>query len=44
MGNSTNRLVSFVDVPDLKKLSGYTKQVIENSPYKDALLETAATP
>lgn len=41
-GNNLNGLVSFVDMPDKKRLSAYTKQVLENSPYKDELLETAA--
>jgi DNA-binding beta-propeller fold protein YncE len=40
-GNNLNGLVSFVDMPDKKKLSAYTKQAMENSPYKDSLLETA---
>ena len=40
-GNNLNGLVSFVDMPDSKKLSAYTKQSMENSPYKDSLLETA---
>jgi DNA-binding beta-propeller fold protein YncE len=40
-GNNLNGLISFVDTPDKKKLSAYTKEVYENSPYKDALLETS---
>ncbi|MCX6591111.1 MAG: bifunctional YncE family protein/alkaline phosphatase family protein [Acidobacteria bacterium] len=43
-GNNMNGLLSFVDLPDSKKLSAYTKQVIDNSPYKDKLLETAESP
>jgi hypothetical protein len=40
-GHNLNGLVSFVDMPNAKKLSAYTKQVYENTPYKDALLESA---
>lgn len=40
-GNNMNGLLSFVDVPDSKKLSAYTKQVYDNTPYRDALLEKA---
>lgn len=40
-GNTMNGLISFVDTPNAAALSTYTKQVIENSPYKDALLETS---
>lgn len=40
-GNNLNGLVSFVDTPDKAKLSAYTKQVYDNTPYKDALLEKA---
>lgn len=38
-GNNMNGLLSFVDSPDKSKLSAFTKQVYENTPYKDALLE-----
>jgi DNA-binding beta-propeller fold protein YncE len=37
-GNNLTGLLSFVDTPDRAKLSEYTKQVIENSPYRDELL------
>jgi len=37
-GNNLTGLLSFVDMPDKAKLSEYTKQVIENSPYRDELL------
>jgi YVTN family beta-propeller protein len=37
-GNNLTGLVSFVDTPSRAKLSEYTKQVIENSPYRDDLL------
>jgi len=43
-GHNLNGLVSFVDIPNAKKLSAYTKQVYENTPYKDALLESAEVP
>jgi len=43
-GNNLNGLLSFVDVPDKAKLSAYSKQVYENTPYKDALLASAAIP
>ena len=37
-GNNLAGLLSFVDTPNRAKLSEYTKQVIENSPYRDELL------
>jgi YVTN family beta-propeller protein len=37
-GNNLTGLLSFVDTPNRAKLSEYTKQVIENSPYRDELL------
>jgi YVTN family beta-propeller protein len=37
-GNNLTGLLSFVDTPSSAKLSEYTKQVIENSPYRDELL------
>jgi YVTN family beta-propeller protein len=37
-GNNLTGLLSFVDTPNPSKLSEYTKQVIENSPYRDELL------
>jgi DNA-binding beta-propeller fold protein YncE len=40
-GNQLNGLVSFIDVPDAKSLAAFTKQVYENSLYRDALLETS---
>lgn len=42
-GNNLNGLLSFVDMPDAKKLSAYSKQAVENNPYKDSLLEQAPT-
>ncbi len=42
-GNNLNGLMSFVDTPDGRKLSAYTKQAYENSPYKDVLLESSET-
>jgi DNA-binding beta-propeller fold protein YncE len=38
-GNQLNGLVSFIDKPDPRKLAEYTKQVYDNTLYKDALLE-----
>ena len=43
MGNNLNGLLSFVDAPDSKRLSAYTKQAFENSPYKDVLLENSGS-
>ena len=40
-GNQLNGLISFIDTPDANRLSTYTKQVYENSRYRDALLETS---
>ncbi len=40
-GNNMTGLLSFVDVPTRAKLGDYTKQVIENSPYRDELLVKA---
>jgi DNA-binding beta-propeller fold protein YncE len=37
-GNNLTGLLSFLDTPNRAKLSEYTKQVIENSPYRDELL------
>src|SRR5262249_45845326 len=37
-GNQLNGLVSFIDLPDAKTLAAFTKQVIENSRYRDELL------
>jgi len=39
MGNQMNGMISFVDLPDAKKLSAYSKQVYDNSLYKDIQLE-----
>ncbi|MBY0506980.1 MAG: beta-propeller fold lactonase family protein [Bryobacteraceae bacterium] len=44
MGNQLNGLLSFIDTPDAKKLAAYTKQVYDNSPYRDALLEQSGAP
>jgi YVTN family beta-propeller protein len=40
-GNQLNGLVSFIDVPDAKKLAEFTKQVYDNALYRDTLLETS---
>jgi YVTN family beta-propeller protein len=40
-GNNLTGLVSFVDLPTRSKLGEYTKQVYENSPYRDDLLAKA---
>ena len=40
-GNQLNGLVSFVDVPDPKKLAEFTKQVYDNALYRDTLLESS---
>src|SRR6185295_14699875 len=40
-GNNLTGLLSFVDVPSRAKLGDYTKQVYENSPYRDELLVKA---
>jgi len=39
MGNQLNGMISFVEVPDAKKLSAYSKQVYDNTLYKDIQLE-----
>jgi YVTN family beta-propeller protein len=39
MGNRLNGLISFIDVPDAKKLAAFTKQVYDNALYRDTLLE-----
>jgi len=43
-GNQLNGLVSFIDAPDAKKLADFTKQVYDNSLYRDTLLEKAGIP
>src|SRR5262249_36516578 len=40
-GNQLSGLVSFVDAPDAARLAEYTKQVYDNTLYRDALLETS---
>jgi DNA-binding beta-propeller fold protein YncE len=40
-GNQLNGLVSFIDIPDRKRLAEMTKQVYENALYRDTLLETS---
>jgi len=40
-GNQLNGLISFVDTPDVERLSSYTKQVYDNARYHDALLENS---
>jgi DNA-binding beta-propeller fold protein YncE len=40
-GNQLNGLVSFIDTPDAKTLAGLTKQVYDNAPYRDTLLESS---
>jgi len=42
-GNQLNGLVSFIDTPDAGRLSTYTKQVYDNSLYRDTQLETSGT-
>ncbi len=39
LGNSA----SFIDAPDEEQLAGYSQTVLENSPYRDTLLEDAGT-
>lgn len=39
LGNSA----SFLDAPDEEQLAGYSQTVLENSPYRDTLLEDAGT-
>jgi YVTN family beta-propeller protein len=38
-GNQLNGILSFVDTPDPKQLAEYTKQVYDNSLYRDSMLE-----
>jgi DNA-binding beta-propeller fold protein YncE len=40
-GNQLSGLVSFIDRPDATTLAGLTKQVYDNAPYRDALLESS---
>jgi YVTN family beta-propeller protein len=40
-GNQLNGLVSFIDTPDEARLGALTKQVYDNSPYRDTLLEAS---
>jgi len=40
-GNQLTGLVSFIDVPDAKRLAEYTKQVYDNALYRDTLLEVS---
>lgn len=40
-GNNLNGLISFVDMPSAAKLAEYTKQVYQNSPYRDEMLQKA---
>jgi YVTN family beta-propeller protein len=40
-GNNLAGLISFVDVPSKDALAKYTKQVYENSPYRDEMLTKA---
>src|SRR5262245_44378983 len=40
-GNNLAGLISFVDMPTRETLSAYTKQVLENSPYRDEMLVKA---
>ena len=39
--NNLNGLISFIDTPDTKRLSTYTKQVYDNALYRDTQLETS---
>ena len=43
-GNQLNGLVSFIDAPETKKLAEFTRQVYDNSLYRDTLLEKAGIP
>ena len=40
-GNNLAGSISFVETPSKETLAGYTKQVYENSPYRDEMLEKA---
>jgi YVTN family beta-propeller protein len=40
-GNQMNGLVSFIDAPDAKALDGLTKQVYDNTRYRDIQLESS---
>jgi YVTN family beta-propeller protein len=40
-GNQLTGLVSFIDVPDATRLAALTKQVYDNTLYRDTLLETS---
>jgi YVTN family beta-propeller protein len=40
-GNQLNGLVSFIDTPDAKTLAGLTRQVYDNTLYRDILLESS---
>src|SRR5262245_25094722 len=40
-GNSLSGLLSFVDMPSKEQLASYTKQVYDNSPYRDEMLVKA---
>lgn len=44
IGRQLSGLISFVDMPDGRKLSSYTRQVISNSPYRDAMLSGVRYP
>ncbi len=44
VGRLQTGTVSFVDFPDDRKLAEYTKQVLANTPYRDAQLDSANTP
>ena len=41
MGNQLSGLVSFIDTPNAKKLAEFTKQVYDNTLYRDTQLEKA---
>jgi hypothetical protein len=41
MGHNLSGFLAFVDMPDAKKLADYSKQVYENTPYRDTLLAEA---
>ena len=40
-GNQLNGSIAFVDTPDPTTLTGYTRKVVENSPYRDSQLHAA---
>jgi len=41
--NALGNSASFLDAPDEERLAGYSETVLDNSPYRDTLLEDAGT-